>query len=196
MSISHWRFILNIKRDLARIITQINESDKDLSDLEILIILLEDRRFFQHLGIDVLSIAREIFKILTFRKYGGASTIDMQFVRMRTGYRDRTLRRKIYEMLLAYLLQLRMDKIQILRGYLREMFLGSGIYGIESCARVMFNKSSHQLDREQSSVIAAMMVYPRPRNPLSGWDERVKRRARYGLKLFDRLGYHYKRSLP
>jgi len=192
MSTLYSRLALHIKSDLAKIIVPLSWSYDGLSDLEILIILLEDRRFFQHRGVDMFSIAREIFKICTFQKFSGASTIDMQFVRMRTGYKDRTLRRKIYEMLLAYLLQARMGKIDILRAYLQEVFLGSGIYGIESGARVMFNKLSYELEREQASVIAAMMVYPRPLKPSLTWEARVKRRAAYALKLFDKLGQRYK----
>lgn len=183
---------LRIENDLAKIIIPAIPSTGALSDLEILVILLEDRRFFGHRGIDIYSIVREIFKLCTFQRFGGASTLDMQFVRMRTGYKDRSLRRKSYEMLLAYLLQSRMDKMQILRAYLQGVYLGSGIYGIESGARKMFNKRSYQLTMEQAALLAAMMVYPRPSNPSSRWEARAKQRAAYGLKLFDELGQQYK----
>jgi membrane peptidoglycan carboxypeptidase len=86
-----------------------------------------------------------------------------------------------------------MKKLEILKAYLQQMYLGSGIYGIESGARAMFGKSTGELCREQAAVIAAMMVYPRPLDPSSGWNERIMRRATYGLKLFDRLGQRYKR---
>jgi monofunctional glycosyltransferase len=193
MHISCRRIVLRLNSDLKTIYVATTQSSDQLSELEILIVLLEDRRFFLHRGIDLLSVAREIFKVCTFQKFGGASTIDMQFVRMRTGYRDRTLRRKIYEMLLAYSLQSKMGKTEILRAYMQEMFLGSGIYGVENAARVMFNKFTYELDRRQAAVIAAMMVYPRPFDPSPDWEERVKRRSAYGLKLFDKLWQQYKR---
>ena len=59
-------------------------------------------------------VLREALKALTFRRHGGASTIDMQFVRTKTGFKQRTLQRKSYEMLLAFLLQFRMEKHAIL----------------------------------------------------------------------------------
>src|SRR4051794_31769302 len=111
--------LLKVHMDLARIVTPFEGySHADLSNLETIIILLEDRRFFQHYGIDWRSLAREVFRMLTLQQYGGASTIDMQFIRTMTGYKDKTVRRKLYEMFLAYLLQFRMSKLAILRSYL------------------------------------------------------------------------------
>ncbi len=192
MRISSGR-LSQIRNDLAKIVVAIIPGAAVLSDLEILVIVLEDRRFFQHPGIDIFSIAREIFKMCSFQKFGGASAIDMQFVRMRTDYKARTLGRKIYEMLLAYLLQSHMGKMAILRAYLRELYLGSGIYGTESAAQRMFGRLTCELSTEQAAVIAAMMVYPRPLNPSSSWELRVKQRAAYGLKLFGEMGERYKR---
>lgn len=183
----------NIEGDLKTIVQSVEWKHEDLGELEILILLLEDRRFFQHSGIDIASIGREILKFCTFQKYGGASTIDMQYVRMRTGYYERSLGRKLYEMLLAYLLQKRMDKVSILRAYMQEMYLGSHIYGVERGARVMFNKARYELSRAELAQIAAMMVYPRPLHPDAAWQCRVARRAEYGLRLFEAYGHEYTR---
>lgn len=182
-----------IDYDLLRVVRHADWSHEDLSDLEILVILLEDRRFFQHRGVDVLAIIRELIKLFTFQGYGGASTIDMQYVRTRTGYKERTFGRKIYEILLAYLLQKRMNKLEILRAYLEEMYLGSGIYGIRKCAKIVFNKMVYDLDRSEAAQVAAMMVYPRPLHPTLAWEKRVSRRALYGLKLFEKYGQQYTR---
>jgi monofunctional glycosyltransferase len=176
------RIFSKIKSDLAEIVTPVVSSFDDLSDLEVLVILLEDRRFFQHRGVDLLSVAREIFKMCTLQRFGGASTIDMQFVRTRTGYKARSLKRKIYEMILAYLLQSRMGKIKILRAYLQEVYLGSGLYGVESASQVMFKKHRYEINSNDAAIIAAMMVYPRPLSPLESWKKKVDRRAAYGLK--------------
>jgi len=158
-----------------------------------LVILLEDRRFFQHRGIDFVSLLRELSKLCTFQKFGGASTIDMQFVRTRTGYKAKTLKRKLYEMLLARRLQGKMDKVPILRAYLQEMYLGLGIYGVDKAAQVVFHRHRYELSREEAAFVAAMMVYPRPLHPTTDWKRQVERRAVYGLKLFDRLGRQYTR---
>ena len=188
-------FKSKLDSDLAKIATPVESSFDDLSDLEVLVILLEDRRFFQHRGVDILSVAREIFKMCTFQQFGGASTIDMQFVRTRTGYKARSLKRKIYEMILAYLLQSRMGKIKILRAYLQEVYLGSGLYGVESASQVMFKKHRYEINRNDAAIIAAMMVYPKPLFPLESWKKKVDRRAAYGLKLFAKYGERYKRRL-
>src|SRR5260370_30708064 len=87
----------------------------ELTPLERMVIVLEDRRFMKHPGFDPKSVVREFFKALTFRRHGGASTIDMQFVRTVTGYKELTITRKLYEMLLSILIQYRYSKIVILR---------------------------------------------------------------------------------
>ncbi len=187
------RMLLRIHRDLAKIVRPFEGFYRhDLSDIEVIIVLLEDRKFFQHHGVDFRSIVRELWKMCTFRRFGGASTIDMQFVRTMTGFKERTLRRKLYEMFLAYLLQFQMSKLAILRCYLEVVYLGSGLRGIGSAARKVFEKEVGSLDRDEAAQIAAMMVYPRPLNPTATWAENVERRAAYGLQLFRKLGHGYK----
>ena len=95
-----------------------DESDRSLTELEWMIVALEDRRYFAHFGVDVLSVAREFFRALTFQKHGGASTIEMQFVRTITGYRQHTIWRKLYEAILAILVRRRYSKHDVLRSYM------------------------------------------------------------------------------
>jgi membrane peptidoglycan carboxypeptidase len=131
-----------------------------------MILISEDRRFFRHNGIDYRSCAREVLRAIVGRRHGGASTIDMQFVRAATGYYDHSLRRKLYEMLLAFLLQYRYSKIQILRSYLNIAFFGSHIYGVARAAIVVCEKHSlYSLTSEEAALIAAMLIYPRPKYP-------------------------------
>jgi membrane peptidoglycan carboxypeptidase len=189
-------FRSKLHRDLMKVCLPFpNSTYDDLSTLEIIVILLEDRRFFQHRGIDWLSVVREIWKMCTFRKFGGASTIDMQLVRTRTGYKERRLSRKLYEMLLAFLLQTRMRKIAILRTYLGVVYLGSGITGVSPGARKMFRKDIFELNEREAALLAAMMVYPRPLRPTPNWQERVDRRAKYGLHLLQLYGERYRRRI-
>jgi membrane peptidoglycan carboxypeptidase len=187
------RVLFALHQDLQKVVMpHEGYSYEDLSDLEVLVILLEDRRFFQHRGIDWRSIIRELIKLVTFRAHGGASTIDMQFVRTRTGYKARTIGRKLYEMLLSFLLQYRMNKLAILRCYLGVVYLGSGLHGISAATQKVFGKNVWELDKAEAALIAAMMVYPRPLDPTPNWDMKVQRRAEYGLRLFARLGQGYK----
>jgi monofunctional glycosyltransferase len=159
------RVLLRIHKDLFRIENSYAGSidlQSKLSLVEIIILVSEDRRFFRHNGVDYKACARELFKAATARRFSGGSTIDMQFVRTATGYYDRNIRRKTYEMLLAWLIQHRFSKIEIFRRYLSIAFFGSHLYGIESASDIMFSKPSTKLSEQESAKIAAMLIYPRP----------------------------------
>ncbi len=156
----------------------------DLTSLEKLVIVLEDRRFFSHYGVDTRSVAREFARLLAFRTHGGASTIDMQFVRTVTGYKELTLRRKVYECVLATVIQRRYSKVQILRAYLNCAFFGSHLIGASKASRAVFGVSSADLSNEQAAFIAAMLVCPRPTRPSAQWQSRVQRRADYGYSIY------------
>jgi len=154
--------------------------DARLSELEKLVIVLEDRRFFSHQGYDLRSIAREIWKALTFRRNGGASTIDIQLFRTISNRYERTLRRKLREAVGARALQKKCSKIQILRVYLQEAYFGTGLTGSDAASQALFAKQSSQLTTEEASQIAALLVYPKPRVETSNWLAKISRRAEYG----------------
>ncbi len=155
-----------------------------LTALELMTIALEDRRFFYHRGIDLRSIFRETIKAVTGRKHGGASTIDMQFVRTVTGFRELTMKRKIYELFLALVIQSRHKKLEILRSYLACAFFGSGLIGADAAAQRIFNKNADRLSIEEASFISALLAYPRPRHGLPRWEQRARRRAAYAVAVF------------
>lgn len=159
----------------------------ELSSFEQMVILLEDRRFFRHHGFDWRSVLRETLRAMSFRRHGGASTIEMQYVRTVTGDYRRTLSRKVTEMVLSVLLDFHVDKLAILRTYLRMAYFGTGITGADNAASSMFGKRQDDLSLEEAAILASLLVYPRPRQPSVAWDARVKRRASYGLRLWQRL---------
>jgi membrane peptidoglycan carboxypeptidase len=113
---------------------------EQLTTLEKLTLALEDRRFFSHRGIDLKSALRECLRAILRRRHGGASTIDMQLVRTATGYRELTLSRKLYEILLAVLIQFRYSKIVILRSYLRCAYFGWNLRGENAAAKKVFGR--------------------------------------------------------
>lgn len=158
-----------------------------LTIFEKAVLALEDRRYFTHCGIDTRSAFREIWRWMTLRRHGGASTIEMQFVRTCTGYRKYKLSRKLYESLLAYLMTLRHDKITILRAYLDIVYLGHGLKGAEYSSQRLFTQRVDSLDLSSACQLAAMMVYPKPINPQPIWHEKVQRRASYAERLIQRL---------
>jgi membrane carboxypeptidase/penicillin-binding protein len=158
-----------------------------LTVFEKMVLVGEDRRFFRHNGVDYISVMREGLKFLVRLKHGGASTIDMQFVRMATGYYERTMRRKIYEMVLAVLIQFRYPKIVILRSYLRHAFFGSHLYGAEKACSVTFGKPLWNLTPTEAAKLASMLVYPRPQRPTKKWEANIERRSKFIEAMLPRL---------
>lgn len=189
------RLLVRLHMDLLEIELRVRSDSRPepLDTLETFVLILEDRRFFRHAGFDIASCLRELVRLVTFRRFGGASTIDMQFVRTVTGFRQRTLRRKLYEMLLAWIIQFRYNKFEILRSYLHCAYFGSGIYGCEVAARKIYHKPSSELSESEAAELAAMLVYPRPLQPTSGWKIRVSRRADYAKRLFPRLKQRFEK---
>lgn len=162
-------------------------SDEPLNAVEKMVLILEDRRFFQHAGFDWRSGARELLRALMMQRHGGASTIDMQLVRTATGFRERTLRRKLYEILLAMLIQYRYNKLQIFRSYLRCAFFGSRLNGVDSVCTRIYQKDAAALSIDEAAEVAAMLVYPRPLVPTAEWRLKLSRRANYARRLYPRL---------
>jgi len=177
-----------LRSDLSRIDQNVRATPQTsaaaLTALEVMTIALEDRRFFHHPGVDARSVLRETLRVLTGRKHGGASTIDMQFVRTVTGFREPTVKRKVYEAFLALAIQFRHRKLEILRSYLACAYFGSGLIGADAAARRVFRKDADRLGIEEASLISAMLAYPRPLHGLPRWEQRARRRAAYAVAVF------------
>lgn len=184
------RILIKIHRDLFAVEAKAQhfaDYSGTLSDFEKCVLVLEDRRFFSHSGFDWIAALREVTKALTFRRAGGASTIDMQFVRTATGFKELTAKRKLYEVLLAWLIQFRYSKLVILRSYLACAFFGSHLYGAEKASRSIYRKLPTMLDATEAAELASMLVYPRPLRPTDEWTRKVQRRAAYGRARINRL---------
>lgn len=181
--------LLKIHRDLlevhSRVETGLAYYPDQLTNVEKLVLVLEDRRFLDHCGVDFRSILREVLRAVRAQRHGGASTIDMQFVRTCTGYRDRTAKRKIYEIFLSVIIQFRYSKPVILRSYLSCAFFGSHLNGVEAASFKIFKKSSAELSIDQASYMAAMLVYPMGlQTTTDRWWSRLQRRANYGKTIY------------
>ena len=136
-----------------------------LTPFEIHVLILEDRRYFRHSGLDKISIAREFLRMITLRRYGGASTIEMQFVRTVNNRKELTLRRKLRELFIAWLINFHFNKIAVLRSYLNIAFFGSGLIGCETASNLLFGRSTSDLTDAEAATLAAMLVAPRPLIP-------------------------------
>ena len=140
-------------------------------------ITTEDRNFYTHSGIDLKGIARAIIKDIWAGKFvEGASTITQQLAKTLFLNPKKTLVRKLKEAFLAFHLERRYTKDEILELYLNQVYFGSGAYGVESAARIFFNKSVKDLTLAECSLVAAMPKAPSRYSPLVNRDLSIKRR--------------------
>ncbi|MCP5366285.1 MAG: PBP1A family penicillin-binding protein [Hyphomicrobiales bacterium] len=135
------------------------------------ILATEDRRFYNHFGIDLIGLARAMARNVAARRIvQGGSTITQQVAKNLFLSHDRTFRRKIQEVLLALWLEHRFSKDQILTLYLNRVYLGAGVYGVDAAARRYFGRPAAGLDTYQSAVLAGLLKAPSRYNPRANPD--------------------------
>jgi len=141
-------------------------------------IAAEDRRFYQHDGIDVTGILRALLSNLRQGSVEeGASTITQQLARTVFLSQDRTILRKLKEAALAGKLERQLSKRQILTEYLNVVYLGSGAYGVSDAAWIYFSKTPDQLNLAETALIAGLPPAPSVYSPLVNPDLAQQRRA-------------------
>lgn len=166
------------------------------------ILATEDRRFYYHFGIDPLGIIRAFgVNIVRGGFVQGGSTITQQLAKNLFLSRDRTLKRKIQEAMLAVWLETKLTKDEILSAYLNRVYLGSGAYGIDAAARVYFNKSAKELTIRESATIAGLLKAPSRYSPssnpsLSAQRTRVVLAAMYDAGYLDEKEFKKLDKLP
>ena len=125
------------------------------------VIAIEDRRFYQHPGIDPLGVIRAFMRNLEEgRVVQGGSTISQQLAKMAFLSPERSLSRKIKEALYTLWIEARFDKDEILEAYLNRLYLGSGAYGVDGAARQYFDKPASALTLAESAMIAGLVQAP------------------------------------
>ena len=129
-------------------------------------IAIEDRRFYQHFGLDLVGLARAIYANYTAgRLVQGGSTITQQLAKNLFLTPARSLRRKIQEAILALWLERRFTKDELLEIYLNRVYLGAGAYGIDAAARQYFGVSARRLTVSQAAILAGLPKAPSRINP-------------------------------
>ena len=125
------------------------------------VLAIEDRRFFRHWGFDPLALARAaLANWRAGRVVQGGSTITQQLAKLAFLTPARTLERKVQEMLLAFWLELRFEKTELLASYLNRAYFGAGAYGIATAARRYFGTTPARLDLAQSAMLAGLLRAP------------------------------------
>lgn len=131
------------------------------------IVATEDRRFFDHFGFDPVAVARAaVTNVRAGRVRQGGSTLTQQLAKNIFLKPDRTLRRKVQELLLAFWLEANFTKEQIFTLYINRVYLGSGTYGVDAAARRYFAKSARQVSLHEAAVLAGLLKAPSRYSPV------------------------------
>ena len=158
-------------------------------DLVNAVVAVEDAKFYQHHGYDLLGIIRATLKNLTAGHVRqGASTITQQLARNSFSLKERTFRRKLLEVFLARRIEDQFGKQKIMELYLNRIYFGGGLYGAEAAARGYFAKSAREMSLAECATLAGLIKSP---NRLSPWSDRANSREvrDYALDRMRDLGF-------
>ena len=139
-------------------------------DLINAVVAVEDNKFYQHGGYDLVGIMRATLKnIVAGHVRQGASTITQQLARNSFSLKARTFRRKLLEIFLARRIEQKFGKQKIMELYLNRIYFGGGLYGAEAAARGYFGKPARELSLAEAATLAGLIKAP---NKLSPWSDR------------------------
>ncbi|MEO7428184.1 MAG: PBP1A family penicillin-binding protein [Acidimicrobiales bacterium] len=141
------------------------------------LIAAEDRRFYQHGGVDPIGISRALWADLTTSRTQGGSTLTQQLVKNEYLSSQRSLWRKAREAVLSVKLERSQNKDEILERYLNTVYFGRGAYGIEAAAHNYFDTTADQLDLPQAALLVGLLRSPGTADPARDMPEAIARRA-------------------
>ena len=149
------------------------------TDLVNAIVAIEDQRFFNHRGVDVIRIAGAFLNNLTSGGLQGGSTLDQQFIKLTyfsTSTEDQTLKRKIQEAWLAMQLERHNTKQEILTYYVNKVYMSNGNYGMKTAASAYYGKELKDLSIAQAALLAGMPQAPNQYDPYTQPEAAQRRR--------------------
>jgi penicillin-binding protein 1A len=162
---------------------------RDVPDVMINAILAaEDERFYSHGGVDYLSVLRAAASNLASGTQQGAGTITMQVARNFFLTREKTITRKLREVLLAWKIEASLSKDDILQLYVNQIFLGQRAYGFAAAAQIYFGKALRDVSPAEAAMLAGLPKAPSTYNPVSN-PKRAKSRQLYVLRRMHDLKY-------
>tara|TARA_S200000501_G_C20859204_1_gene758999 strand:- start:766 stop:3105 length:2340 start_codon:yes stop_codon:yes gene_type:complete len=162
------------------------------------VIAIEDDRFYEHSGVDFIGILRAIVNNIFSGSRQGASTITQQVARNFFLSSEQTIKRKLYEVLLAWKIEKTLTKNEILELYMNQIYLGQRSYGFASAAKIYFGKELRDITIAEAAMLAGLPKAPSANNPVVN-PRRARVRQRYILQRMHLLGYinttQYKNAL-
>ncbi len=152
-------------------------------------VAVEDQRFYEHHGVDIIGIARAaVADLKAGAVVQGGSTITAQYVKNAYVGGEQSITRKLREAVLAYQLENRWDKDHILTAYLNTVYFGSGAYGVEAASRTYFHKSAQDMTLKEAALLAALIRLPSQYAPTTD-PKQAKSRRNLVLSLMAQEGY-------
>ena len=145
------------------------------------ILAAEDERFYQHGGVDYLSVARAALANVATGSQQGAGTITMQVARNFFLTREKTVTRKLREVLLAWKIEANLSKDEILELYVNQIFLGQRAYGFAAAAQIYFGRPLKDVTVAEAAMLAGLPKAPSAYNPVTN-PKRAKSRQLYVLR--------------
>ncbi|MBQ0017002.1 MAG: transglycosylase domain-containing protein, partial [Clostridiales bacterium] len=140
-------------------------------------ISIEDKNFYTHKGINYKRILKALYtNLITHSATEGASTISQQVIKNTHLTSEKTLDRKIKELLLTKKMEKTLTKNDILETYLNAIYFGSGAYGLNNASKIYFDKEAKDLTIEESAMLAGMIKSPKTYSPLLNPEKCLKRR--------------------
>jgi penicillin-binding protein 1A len=177
------KLITTFHAEQNRVIIPLKKIPKNVQSA---IIAIEDRRFYQHHGVDLEAIVRAIE---TYIKSGstkeGGSTLTQQYVKNTLLTHEKTFNRKIKEAFLAYDVEKKYNKKEILEKYMNTVYFGNGSYGVETAAESYFGKKADKLTLPESALIAGLIRSPISYSPYYHPENALKRRNRVIKEMYN-----------
>lgn len=152
------------------------------------VLAIEDDRFYEHSGVDFWGILRAAVHNALGGSRQGASTITQQVARNFFLSSEQTIKRKLYEVLLAWKIEKTLSKNQILELYMNQIYLGQRAYGFASAAQIYYGKKLSDITIAEAAMLAGLPKAPSANNPVVN-PKRAKARQQYILQRMRDLGY-------
>src|SRR5213594_2932947 len=152
------------------------------------ILAAEDERFYQHGGVDYLSVLRAAVANVTSGTQQGAGTITMQVARNFFLTREKTVSRKLREVLLAWKIEASLPKDEILELYVNQIFLGQRAYGFAAASQIYFGKPLADISVAEAAMLAGLPKAPSAFNPVAN-PKRARTRQLYVLRRMHELRF-------
>jgi len=152
-------------------------------------ISIEDKDFYKHGGFSIWAIFRTLITDILFGRRAGGSTLTQQFIKNSVLTNEKTITRKIREIILAYRLEKKFSKDEILQMYFNEIPYGSTAYGVEAASQKYFGKSARDLNLAEAAVLAAIPQAPSRYSPYGPNKDILLAREKYIIDLMVKYGY-------